>query len=190
MLIGVAAVVVLLLANSLRGLVERNRSAPFDEVQFLTSVAADLRSGASVRTAIAGTAHHSSVAKAQRLAVAGAPLDEVAVAIEDLPINGQRAAAALQVVARAGGRSAAVFDGLADRAMEAAERARERRALTTQARLSAGVVGGLPVVSLLLGGADRIGLLIGSGNAGIAVAAIAVTMQGVGIGIVWRMAKT
>lgn len=190
MLIAVAAVAVLLSWDSLRGFVDRNRSTPVDEVQFLASVAADLRSGASVRMAIAGTAPHASVAKAQRLALTGAPLDEVAIAVGDLPINGQRAAAALQVVARVGGRSAEVFDGLADRAMEAAERARERRALTTQVRLSAGVVAGLPVISLIFGGANRVGLLVGSGNAGIAAAAIALAMQGIGIGIVWRMAKT
>lgn len=190
MLMAVFAAGLLLFWESAIGLARRNRPVALDEVRFLSSVAADLRAGASVRSAIVvSAAGEPSLARARRLALAGAPLDQVAVAIEGMPVNGARAAAALRVVARAGGRSAEVFDGLADRAMEAVRLQQEQRALTTQVRFSAAVVGGLPFLSLLVGGTGRIGTLIDAGSSGMLVAAIGIGMQAAGSALVWRMAK-
>jgi Flp pilus assembly protein TadB len=105
-----------------------------------------------------------------------------------MPINGHRAAAALRIAGVAGGRSADVFARLADRAAEEEDLRRERRALTTQVRLSAVIVGGLPLVSLLAGGAGRVLDLVDSGRGGAAVAGVGLTAQAVGSLVVWRMA--
>lgn len=192
MLIAATAALLVLYRDALMSWGRRSRSAPLDEAAWLGAVASELRAGASVRSAIVNAATAASdhaVVRAQRLAQAGAPMEEIAVAVQELPENGRRLAAALQVVGRSGGRSAQVFDGLADRAVEAVRRSRERRALTTQVRLSAIVVAGLPLLSLFLGGAGRIGRLVTSGSAGATLAAIGAGMQIVGVVAVWRMAR-
>jgi tight adherence protein B len=59
--------------------------------------------------------------------------------------GGARAAGALAVAATTGGRAAAALDGLAASLRDRREIAAEARALSAQARLSAVVVGCLPV---------------------------------------------
>jgi Flp pilus assembly protein TadB len=191
-LIFIGAALTLVFWDGMRALGRRRQSAAFDEVRFLSAISADLRSGASVRSAIgaaAGNEHVGSLQTARRLAMAGAPLGDVAVVLEGLAVNGRSVAAALRVIEAAGGRSADVFAGLADRAMAEVDRRREQRALTTQVRLSAAVVGGLPILALVFGGYDRIGALLRAGSGGVAVAVVGLGMQLAGIGIVWRLAK-
>jgi Flp pilus assembly protein TadB len=166
-------------------------AAPVDEVRFFGAIAAELRSGSSIRSALANAAagrEDQILITARRMAAAGGPLDQVAAVLVDLPVNGSRAAAALRVVAMSGGRSADVFSRLADRAAEEADLRRERRALTTSTRLSALVIGGLPIVALLAGGWGRVGDLIASGSGGAVLAAIGLTAQAGGSLLVWRMA--
>lgn len=192
MLVAVVMALLILGWDEVASLRRRRRSPAVDEVRFLSTIAADLRSGASVRSAIAAAAAGEGVTSlqtARRLALAGAPLGEVAGVLETLPLNGRRVRAALDVVQIAGGRSAHVFAGLADRAAAEAELVRERRVLTTQVRMSALVVGGLPLLSLLVGGAGRIGTLVASGTGGAVLAAVGVAMQLTGSALVWRMAR-
>jgi tight adherence protein B len=181
----------LLFSGELRRLAQRRRGDAVDEVRFLSAIAADLRSGSSIRSAISTAAAAESdppLRLAGRLAHAGTPLSEVAAAIESLPVNGKRAAAALRIAEITGGRSAEVFAGLADRAMEEADRMRERRVLTAQVRFSAAVVAGLPLLAVLAGGLDRIAILAGAGPGGLAIAVVGIGMQAIGIAAVWRMA--
>jgi Flp pilus assembly protein TadB len=168
----------------------RNRGV--DEVQFLMSIQSELRAGASLRWALAtaaGSASDPALDTVRRLALAGVPLVELAPKLDRLPVNGPRLAAALQVASVAGGRSAQVFARLAERAVEEASLIRERRALTVQARMSAVVVGGLPLLWVLLGGMDRVRTLTAAGGVGVAVAAAGIGMELAGGFLVWRLAR-
>jgi tight adherence protein B len=187
-----AVLIVAILWDDIRSVAGPRRVGPVDEAGLLGAIAAGLRAGQSIRSALAAaTASESdhSLLLAGKLALAGAPLTEIAPMLEQLPVNGRRVSAAMQVVATSGGRSAAVFAGLADRATEEASRRRERRALTAQSRLSATIVAGLPVVGVLLGGFDRIATLVAAGPGGAAVAGIGLGMQATGVVLVWRMAR-
>lgn len=99
---------------------------------------------------------------------------------------GERLGAAITVAAASGGSAGAVFQRLADRAAADADLAREQRVLTTQARMSAGIVAGMPVLWMMLGGVGRIASLFTAEAGAVAVAGIA--MEVVGVGLVWRMA--
>lgn len=192
MLVTILLMLLILLWGSRESLPRRRQPEAIDEVRFLSAIAADLRAGASVRSAIAAAASGESdpmLQTVRRLALAGAPFSEVAGSLGNLPVNGRRVSAALRVVEEVGGRSAGVFAGLADRALAEADLARERRVLTTQVRMSAAVVGGLPLVSLLVGGVGRIGTLAASGPGGMVVATVGVLMQVTGGALVWRMAQ-
>ena len=165
--------------------------SPIDEARLLGVIAAELRTGATVRSAVAGAAlteRDPRVRTAGWLARAGAPLEEVAAQLCKLPINGRRLEAALAVVAQTGGRSATIFAGLADRAVREAALRREKRTLTAQVRMSALVVGSLPVVSLAAGGWSRLRVLLASGSGGIGLATAGLAMKVLGVGINWRRA--
>ncbi len=161
-----------------------------DEARFLAAIATELRGGAALRTAIADAAGGGLEPKGdvRRLGVAGGAFRTVTTTLGELPINGRRAATAIRVADIAGGTSADVFLRLSDRAVEEADLQREKRALTTQGRLSALVVGGLPLLGLLVGGGNRIGDMIALGPGGAAVAAVGLGMQVFGLLLVWKMA--
>ncbi len=166
------------------------RRATADEQQFYASVASELMAGASLRTAVADSArpHDDSVmARVGAAARSGASLDAVADILSELPVNGMAAAAAIRVADRAGAAAAPVFARLADRTAARAEVERQRRTLTTQARLSAAVVGALPLMWLAFGGIGRIAALIQQGGA--PVAALGLTMETVGVALIWRLAS-
>ncbi len=191
MLLTAAGVAAVLLWDDLRGMWPRQRTTRLDEVQFLSSIHAELRAGASLRWALATAADgvdDSTVGEVARLALAGVPLAAIAPHLGGFPQNGRRLAAALQVAAIAGGRSADVFARLAQRGAEENALARERRVLTAQARLSAMVVGGLPVLWLVFGGARRIAALAEAGGVGLLVAVAGLSMELVGGFLVWRLA--
>jgi Flp pilus assembly protein TadB len=159
------------------------RVAESDDQQLAAAVHAELAAGSSLRHAIAAAARlRPGLAAARRMALAGAPIEAVADAFG----SGRRVAAAVVVAGRSGGRAGAVFQRLADRAAADAELARQRRVLTVQARMSAAIVGGMPVLWMLLGGAAQIRTLVASG-AGV-VAAAGVAMEGLGVGLIWRLA--
>lgn len=165
------------------------RALPGAEADFLRGVAAEVEAGASIRQAVVAAADRAPTLGLDgvvRLAAAGRPAPEVADGLaRALPINGRLAAAAYRLVAETGASASAVFAGLAVRAAGAGDMAREGRALTAQARLSAWLVGGLPVVAiaaLSLAGrgpdpAGAGGLLIAAGVGLIAVGGVVVWLM-------------
>jgi tight adherence protein B len=123
----------------------------------LERIASELRTGGTVADALVSVA--TRAAGPTRLALAddlervtrrcalGARLDAALAAwADERPDAGVRSAAgALAVAASTGGRAADALDGLAASLRDRAETAAEARALSAQARLSAIVVGCLPV---------------------------------------------
>jgi len=164
-LLGLCAVLIL----------ERTRIRPGeDEGAFLQAVGAELRSGAAVRVAIADAADRIPslpLAQTARLARAGRPLDELAAPLNAaLARNGSLAAAAVRIAGRTGGKIADTFDELALVAGEDMELRGETRAATAQARLSAWIVGGIPVAYLAYTAASgRLSALVDTGAVGIGV---------------------
>lgn len=136
----------------------RRKTANTDtEAAYLRALASELRGGSSLRFAIAEAQLRVPIGlgSTARLARAGMPMEQVARQMRlGLAHNGVAAAAAVELSGWSGARIAAVFEGLAERATEAAELRREQRAATTQARLSAWVVGLAPLVftALILAG--------------------------------------
>lgn len=156
-----------------------------DDQQLAAAIHAELAAGSSLRNAVAAAAgHRPDLASVRRLALAGAPIESVAAVLGP----SERLAAAVVVAARSGGRAATVFSRLADRAAADAELARQKRVLTTQARMSAVVVGVMPLLWMLFGGVARLEMLVASGAG--AVALVGVVMEGLGIGLIWRLAVT
>ncbi len=168
-----------------------SRRPVIDEQQFFLAVYGELRAGSSLRHAIAGAARAQpgEVARSIHCAAAGhEPLAAVCGALRRLPHMGSAAAMATRVATESGGRAAEVFLRLADRARANADLQRQRRTLTVQARMSAAVVGALPLLWLVVGGWGRLQVLISHG--GGVVAAVGIGMEALGITLVWRMAAT
>ena len=169
----------------------RRRSLPSWEADYLRAVSAEIESGSSVRMALAvsaASAPELRLTPAVRLADAGRPVGEVAAALQQaLPLNGRLAAAAYQLVSETGARASGVFAGLAVRAAVAGDVERERRVLTTQARLTAWTIGGVPalatVVLLMLGRAPS------GGGAGRLVTGIGLALVGAGSIVVFAMVR-
>jgi tight adherence protein B len=118
----------------------------------LELVAAELRTGGTVNGALEALALRDGLLAAEldrvnRRCALGAPLDEAlaAWATERREAGVSSAAGALAVAAATGGRAADALDGLATSLRDRSEIAAEGRALSAQARLSAIVVGTLPV---------------------------------------------
>ena len=167
----------------------RQQSRPFQEADFLRGVAAEIDAGSSVRHAViagAARAPDLNLEPAVHLAAAGRPAAEVAQRLQEaLPVNGRLSAAAYSLVAESGAEASAVFSGLAVRAAGAGDIERERRVMTAQARLSAALVGGLPVVVTLMMGAMGRGPDVQ--GAGAVVTALGVGLIGLGGLMVWLM---
>jgi tight adherence protein B len=165
------------------------RTAPDDEATLFRAMAAELRSGASLRSALADAAHRVpqiELDRAVRCAAAGMPMTDVAESIEpQLPENGRLAAAALRLSDWSGARVADTFERLAEKAAATAELARERKAATAQARLSALIVGVAPIVfTLLLIATGRGAGLAAHGGIGLLVLGIGLGLETAGLIIV------
>ena len=121
----------------------------------LERVASELRAGGTIATAIAALAAGDDPL-AGDLARVGARVGVGATAAEALrmwsvertAVGVDAAAGALALCTSVGGRAADALDGLATSLRERAAVAAEARALSAQARMSALVVGGAPVVFL------------------------------------------
>jgi tight adherence protein B len=166
----------------------RRRDDAEAEAAFLRAVGSELRGGATLRLALAGATAGSALGltTAGRLARAGMPMDRVGDELRRLlPVNGSATAAAVELSGWSGARVASVFEALAERAADTAELRREQRAATTQARLSAWIVGLAPIVFtgivLAGGGARSLGR---AGGAGYAVMAIGVALEVLGLAAV------
>jgi tight adherence protein B len=158
------------------------------EAAFLRALAAELRAGASLRLGLAEASLGAPLGleRASRLARSGMPMDRIAPLLQQrLAFNGVTTAAALELSSSSGARAAAVFDGLADRATEAADLYREQRAATTQARLSAWVVGLAPLgfTGLILAGGG-LESISAAGGVGVLVIAAGVTLEIAGLAVV------
>jgi Flp pilus assembly protein TadB len=184
-------------AWAVRGLLERRATdpTPGEEASFLRGVAAEVRSGASLRVAVreaAGRVPEIDLRQAVRRADAGAEAEAIGdLVAAALPINGRLAGAAFRLSSRSGSSAAALFDALAARAAEAADLAGERRAATAQARFSAAVVGLAPVAFTLLL------VVLGKGpelsGAGLAMAVVGIGLELAGLAaigfILWRAGR-
>ncbi|MEE8331890.1 MAG: hypothetical protein V3R84_08965 [Acidimicrobiia bacterium] len=167
------------------------KGGPRSEAAFLEGMAAELRGGASLRSAIVDAAERTDLElnPVVRMAEAGRPMEDIAVRVgEQLPINGSVAGPALRLASSAGSSVAGVFDALALRAVEAAEEERERKSSTAQARLSAWLVGGAPAAvacgMFLFGGSA-----VGSSPAAKAVVLVGFGLQLAGAIVVWAMVR-
>lgn len=163
---------------------------PDDEAAFLGGLASELAAGAPPRFALVAAASRAprlDLRPAARLAAAGMSADRVAPRLaEALPTFGRLSAAAWHMAATVGGPTATMFDILAVRASDEAALRRERRALTAQARASAAVVAGLPV--LVLVGMAATGRLSPASDPALGlIVALGVGFQLVGVGVVWAM---
>lgn len=164
----------------------RPRITPDDEATYFRALSAELKAGASLRAALGEAVHRVpglALDRAVRLAEAGAPMREVADAVEGgFPENGRLAAAAFRLSDWSGAQAADTFAGLADRASASAELARERKAATAQTRLSAIVVGTAPVAfaALLLATGRGSGFMT-HGMIGVFILGIGLALEIVGL---------
>jgi tight adherence protein B len=159
------------------------------DAAYLQAVAAELRSGAGVRAAIADAADRMPSVMLERVARsarAGRPLDELAEGLQSaLGRHGGLAGAALRVAGMTGGRAAETFDQLALLALEDAELAGERRAATAQARVSAWIVGGLPTAYLVYAaGSGRLSALWKAGTIGPVILGLGALLLVGGVGAI------
>lgn len=163
----------------------RGRDDAGAEGVFLHAVAAELRSGAVLRTALVEAAARTPsleldtwVRRASagvHLATLGGPLGA------RLPTSGRSVAAAIEVLADSGGSAATVFSRLAAQADDARVLQRERRAAGAQARLSAAVVAVLPVPVLawLLARGSLAALTASTSGVVVLTAGVALELVGV-----------
>jgi len=181
---------VLVVGSAAVAIRQRPGSGPTDaESIFLREVAAELRAGATLRTATvaaAERAHELDLVGWARHARAGLPMAQLAGPLgRRLPISGRAATAAVEFLTVSGAAAAEVFTRLAAQTDEAIELHRERAVASAQARLSAIVVAAAPLVvllwlaargalsQLLATGAGR--FVLGAGM-GLELAGIAVSM--------------
>lgn len=182
-----------ILAAAVKAWGNRNRRSRPDLVAgFLRTVAAELRAGRSLRSAVVGAANavpELGLDRVARSATAGRPLDEVA-ALMAIPDGLGPAAAALRVAARTGGSVVGVFDALTGEAVDEGSLERERRTLTVQARFSVGLVGGFPVAvvgfQIFSGEAGR---LVDQGVVGAGILVVGAVLLLAGLGTVWLMLR-
>lgn len=177
---------------------DQRRSGSGGETVFCNAMAAELKAGASLRIALSAAAARVpelGLAAAGRRAVAGQPAPAVAEELaRALPRNGRLAGAAFALAAETGARAADVFETLAQHAAGVDELARERSTLTAQARLSAMVVGGAPVLLLIaLVATGRGQTMLAAGPVGWAIALVGVGLEITGLGAValmlWRAGR-
>ncbi len=172
----------------------RDRHPPVEEAAVCAAIAAELHAGSSLRLAVDSACRNQpspELVAAGRRAAAGAPAAEVSRLLASaLDRNGRHAALAFSLADESGAAAAAVFDRLASRALRDAEIERELAAATAQARLSAVVVGGAPLVVLaLLASTGRLGVFAASGAAGVTVAAVGLSFVLAGLGVIWMLLR-
>lgn len=123
------------------------------EARFLAGIASELRAGASLRGAFEAAAQRAPELHLEplvRLSLAGVPISQLAAGVSDLLLqNGRAAAAAMRIAGETGGKTAAMFESLAQVAAEDRALYRELRAATAQAKVSSLIVGGMPVGFLI-----------------------------------------
>lgn len=162
-----------------------------DEAAFLRAFAAELSAGASLRMALATAVDQFpglGVEVAGRMARSGVGAQRIAAALSRaLPVNGRLVGAAWLLAARSGGPAAAVAQMIAVLSAEHGDLARERKALTAQARASAWVVASIPLLLLVA--------MVGSGRVSLAdpgllpILVVGLAMQAAGVVIIVTMLR-
>ena len=170
------------------------RSDPYEEVEFLQGVAAELRAGNSVRSAVVGaTARVPGLAlgRAARMCTAGLPMADISSEfVAHLPVSGRLAAAAVEISAESGGRVAAVFSTLAGIQADEIELQREVVASTATIRASVVVLAGLPIVGFAYAMASgQFVRLIAVGTAGVAILVIGGALLLGGTGVILGLSR-
>lgn len=186
-----------LAAAAVWGMLHHRRSAgptPEDEAAFLRGLAAELSSGASLRGGVVAAATRAPVLDlrhAVRLCTAGRSATEIGSALGSaLPVNRASTAAAFRLAARTGGAIAPVVEALAERAEADGRLGRDRLALTAQARLSAWVVGGVPVALIVVGMVTGIGPDTEElGGGGLILMVAGLSLIAAGSLVVWAMVR-
>lgn len=118
-----------------------------DTARFLRAVADDLGTGQTLLQVVAASTDLHIDGHARRLCAIGAPGDEIAAAIAPtLGRHGPGFRSAVALSETTGGSLAEALHVLADQADLDADAVRERRVATSQARFTALVVGGVPLV--------------------------------------------
>lgn len=117
---------------------------------FCDGVAAELRSGANLRDALASAASSADASAVAKLAQSGAPLTDVAASLrEEYPSIGHELELTVAATARTGSRGADLFDEIGSLAIAQDEVEREVRIATAPARATAAVFLLAPAAYLL-----------------------------------------
>ena len=171
--------------------VRKERGGCSEEAHVLLGVAGELRAGQGVRAAVAAAGQRSArldFHAVRRLVTSGASLERISQALAAaMPVHGALAGAALRVADRTGGRVAEVFESAAALALEEDELRQERRAATAQARTSAVVVVGIPVLAILyrtLSGGLAAGLSASPVSAFLTISGVTLLALGVAVMLV------
>jgi Flp pilus assembly protein TadB len=140
-------VLVIIVANVLARRRTRAASAG-GEGDLLRQIAGRVSAGATIRSTIADPTIDLVPGHARRLAALGVPMEAVAEAlVAAFPVNGQSFRAICSFSEHTGAGISAALSVLADRADDASELARERRVALAQVKLSAVVVGLVPIAA-------------------------------------------
>lgn len=184
----IGVVLALAAVSVVRHRMSRSASAP-GEGDLLRQIAGRVSAGASIRSTIADSSITAVPESARRRATLGMPMADVGAALSDvLPINGQALRAICSFSEHTGAAISSALAVLAERADEATDLARQKRVSLAQARLSAVVVGIVPVavsaVLIALKGVPSPG-----GAIIIVPMAVGLALQVVGTLIVFRVAS-
>lgn len=145
----VALIGVLLIVSASIMARRRTRAASVSgEGDLLRQLAGRVSAGATIRSTISDPTIDLVPGNARRLAALGVPMNDVAEAlITVLPVNGQAFRAICAFSEHTGARISAALGILADRADDASELVRERKVTLAQVKLSAVVVGLVPIAA-------------------------------------------
>ena len=184
-----AATAALALRSSRRSPSRRHRSP---DAVFLVRLAADLRSGESLRWAVAAAGEvDPRFRNAARLAASGSPMTEVAADLcGRLDRFGPEVGGSLRVSAAAGGSAALALEELAAQVLALDDLDRERRSAMAPAVLQAWILGGLGTVAVLwMAASGRLLAVLSAGGVPATLAAAGLCAASTGVVIVVRMVR-
>ena len=173
---------------ALRKRARSNRQS--DEGELLRQFSARVSAGATIRSTIADPTIESVPDHARRLAMLGRPMADVGDALTSaFPVNGAAFRAICSFSEHTGAAISAALGVLADRADEATELARQRKVSLAQVKLSAIVVGIVPIAVSI--GLVAVRGIPDPGGAVIVVPMMAgIGLQVLGTGIVFKVASS
>ncbi len=185
----VAAVLVFIAAGvSIALRLRRPKKARRDEGTLLRHLAGRVSAGATIRTAIAESDSEAVPAQARRHALLGLPMSRVGDELgEALPTNGAAFRGICTFSEHTGAAIVAALNVLADQADDATELARQRRVALAQIKLSAVVVGVVPIVASIGLVAVR-GIPDPGGALIVLPMAVGITLQLIGTAVVFNVA--